>query len=198
MLDVSIERGRLEDLLRLAVDAPKPPMTGALRLTTSFVLPPGEIDVVQKLRLDGRFSLADMKFTSDTVQEKIDTLSRRGRGRPDDRNPAMSSKFGGRFSLAEGRLELPEVTFDVPGALVQLAGHYALEPETVDFKGMLFLDAKVSETQSGVKRVLLKIVDPLFKRDGGGSAIPIKITGSRANPSFGMDRSRLFHHPRTP
>ena len=198
VLDVSIDRGRLEDLLRLAVDAPKPPMTGALRLTTSFDLPPGDVDVVRKLRLDGRFTLADMRFTSDTVQEKISELSRRGQGKPDDTGQAMSSKFGGRFALKSGTLELPDVKFDVPGALVQLAGNYALEPETVDFKGMLFLDAKVSETQTGLKRVLLKIVDPIFGRDGGGSAIPIKVTGTRANPAFGLDRHRIFSHPRQP
>ena len=181
VLDVSIDRGRLEDLLRLAVDAPAPPMTGALRLETSFMIPPGDIDVVKKLRLDGRFSLADMRFTSDTVQERIDELSRRGRGRPADRSQATPSKFDGRFALASGTLELPDVKFDVPGALVKLAGNYALEREAIDFKGMLFMDAKMSETQTGIKRVLLKMVDPLFGRDGGGSAIPIKVTGTRAS-----------------
>jgi AsmA-like protein len=198
VLELSIDRGRLEDLLRLAVDAPKPPMAGALRLTTSFVLPPGDIDVVRKLRLDGRFSLADARFTSDTVQEKVNELSRRGQGKPNDKSQAMSTTFGGRFALADGTLQLPDVKFDVPGALVQLKGNYALEPETVDFQGMLFLDAKVSETQTGIKRMLLKIVDPIFGRDGGGSAIPIKVTGTRANPSFGLDRGRVFSHPRQP
>jgi hypothetical protein len=60
------------------------------------------------------------------------------------------------------------------------------------------MDAKVSETTTGIKRVLLKVVDPLFRRDGGGSAIPIKVTGSRANPQFGMDKGRLFSNQRHP
>src|SRR5204863_5901393 len=140
--DVSIERGRLEDLLRLAVDAPKAPMTGALRLRTSFVLPPGHVDVVKKLKLDGHFALAGTRFTSDTVQDKISELSRRGQGKPDNKDAAgrVQSKFEGRFSLADGTLKLPEVQFDVPGALVQLAGSYALEPETLDFKGTFVMD----------------------------------------------------------
>lgn len=202
-LDVSIERGRLEDLLRLAVDAPTAPMTGALRLKTSFVLPPGHVDVVKKLKLDGRFALAGTRFTSDTVQDKISELSRRGQGKSGDnvaRDGAsrVQSKFEGKFTLAGGTLTLPEVQFDVPGALVQLAGSYALEPETLDFKGTLFMDAKVSETTTGIKRVLLKVVDPLFRRDGGGSAIPIKVSGARGNPQFGLDKGRLFSNTRHP
>jgi AsmA-like C-terminal region len=199
-LDVSIDRGRLEDVLRLAVDAPAPTMTGALRLKTSFVLPPGHEDVVKKLKLNGRFMLAGARFTSDTVQEKINELSRRGQGRPGDAEPSahVSSKFDGRFALGDGTLQIPTVTFDVPGALVQLEGHYALEREAMDFQGTLFLDAKISETTTGIKRVLLKVVDPFFRRDGGGSAIPIRISGTRANPSFGIDRGRIFSHKRQP
>jgi hypothetical protein len=68
-----------------------------------------------------------------------------------------------------------------------------LRPETLAFKGTLLMDAKISETQKGFKRVLLKMIDPLFKKDGGGSAIPIKIEGKRSDPSFGVDKGRIFH-----
>jgi hypothetical protein len=63
----------------------------------------------------------------------------------------------------------------------------------MDFKGQLLLDAKISETVTGFKSVLLKAVDPLFKqKDGSGSAIPIKIAGSRNAPDFGLDVKRVF------
>jgi hypothetical protein len=55
------------------------------------------------------------------------------------------------------------------------------------------MDAKISETQTGMRRVLLRVVDPLFKKEGGGSAIPIKIQGKRSDPQFGLDRGRVFH-----
>jgi hypothetical protein len=55
----------------------------------------------------------------------------------------------------------------------------------------------VSDTTTGIKHVLLKLVDPLFKRDGGGSAIPIKITGTRNDPSFGLDKGRVFSRKRS-
>jgi hypothetical protein len=196
-LDVKIDNGRLEDIMRMVVKTPKAPMTGGLRLNTKFVLPPEDVDVVKKLRLDGRFSLTGARFTSADVQKKIVELSQRGSGKVGDKAEAVdpakvTSKFDGHFKLGDGRLAIPDVTFDVPGATVQLAGDYALLPETIDFKGMLLMDVKVSDTTTGIKHVLLKLVDPLFKRDGGGSAIPIKISGTRNEPDFGLDRARVF------
>ena len=54
------------------------------------------------------------------------------------------------------------------------------------------MDATVSQTTTGFKRLLPRGVDPLFKRAGGGSAIPIKITGTRNSSSFGLDKGRVF------
>jgi hypothetical protein len=54
------------------------------------------------------------------------------------------------------------------------------------------MDAKISETQTGVKRLLLKVVDPLFRKKGGGSEVPIRVSGPRSNPSFGLDKGRIF------
>jgi hypothetical protein len=82
--------------------------------------------------------------------------------------------------------------FAVPGAQVHLDGSYALRREVLAFKGNLLLDAKVSQTVSGWKSLLLKIADPLFSREGGGSSIPIKIEGTRDDPKFGLDMSRVF------
>jgi len=191
-LDVQMDHARIEDVMRMAVPTPQPPMAGALKLTTKFFLPPGETDVSERLQLDGRFAIEKARFTSYDVQGKIMELSRRGRGQVDAPKSDVTSNFGGRFKLGHGVLALPEMTFDVAGAKVQLAGGYGLKPETIDFKGMLLLDAKISETTTGFKSLLLKAVDPLFTRDGGGSAIPIKIEGSRKDPKFGLDAKRVF------
>src|SRR5262245_29089127 len=192
-LDIDMQRARIEDMMYMAVKTDKPPMIGALKLVTKFVLPPGETDVTERLRLDGRFTMTNARFTNPAVQAKIVELSHRGRGKVEAPKENVSSDFAGRFRLADGRLALPDVTFAVPGAKVQLAGQYRLKPETIDFKGMLLLDAKVSETMTGVKSLLLKVVDPLFRRPGGGSAIPIKIEGSRNEPKFGLDVRRVFN-----
>jgi len=193
-LDVNMDRARVEDVMKMAVKAPKPPMTGGLRLTTKFLLPPGKTDVSERLRLEGRFGIARVKFTDYDVQGKINELSRRARaGRTIGTSDGVVSDFQGRFKLGDGRLSLPDLSFAVPGAKVMLAGSYALKPETLDFKGQLLMDAKVSQTVGGIKGLLLKVVDPLFKqKDGSGSAIPIKIVGTRKAPDFGLDMRRVF------
>jgi hypothetical protein len=193
-LDVNMDRARIEDIMKMAVKTQKPPMTGGLKLLTKFYLPPGDVDVSEKLQLDGRFALTSARFTNMDVQGKIEELSKRGRGQkadaPKDR---VASNFEGRFKLGGGMLRLPSFQFDVPGATVKLAGNYGLKSELIDFKGELLLDAKISETVSGFKSVLLKVVDPLFKqKDGSGSSLPIKIEGSRQEPKFGLDVRRVF------
>jgi hypothetical protein len=197
-LDVNMDTARIEDVMKMAVKSPTPPMVGALKLNTKFLLPPGEADVADRLRLDGQFWIGKAKFTSYDVQGKIEELSKRGSGKTAaPEKERVASDFQGRFKLADGRLALADLTFAVPGAKVQLAGTYALKAETLDFNGQLLLDAKISQTVTGFKSVLLKVVDPLFKqKDGSGSVIPIKIGGSRNAPDFGLDVKRVFKKDR--
>ena len=193
-LDVAMDRARIEDIMRMAVKTASPPMVGALKLNTKFLLPPGENDVVDRLRLDGRFAILKARFTNYDVQGKIEELSKRGRGKTSDpAKESVTSDFQGTFKLGGGQLALPSVSFDVPGARVELAGRYGLKAETMDFKGQLLLDAKISQTVTGWKSLVLKVADPFFKqKDGSGSAIPIKIGGSRNAPDFGLDVHRVF------
>ncbi len=192
-LDVSIEDGRLEDVMRMAVNTPEPPMTGTLQLTTVLTIPPGDQDVVDKLQLDGRFAIEEGRFTNREVQTKINDLSRRARGRPESAAPVarVTSDFAARFELANGRLALSGLTFDIPGAVVSLNGAYALRRETLAFSGDLFMDAKISQTMTGFKSFLLKAADPLF-RHNGKTRVPLKIGGTRNDPQFGLDVKRVF------
>jgi hypothetical protein len=158
-------------------------------------LPPGKTDVADRLHLDGRFSIGAARFTNVDVQSKIRQLSARSQGKTvEELNNRVLSNFRGRFRLGNGHLALPELTFTVPGAEIVLAGGYALRPESLDFTGTMLMDATVSQTQHGWKRVLLKMADPLFRRKDGkdGSAIPFKISGKRTNPAFNLDYGRVF------
>jgi hypothetical protein len=195
-LDVVIDDGRLEDVLLMAVKTPTPPMSGALKLTTRFELPPGDRDVVEKLQLDGVFTIANASFASPLVQSKINELSRRTKAQGASQAAKVVSQFAGKFTLRAGELALPHVTFDVPGSAIRLGGRYRLVSEQIDFAGTIFTDAAISEMTTGYKSLLLKPVDLVFKRDGGGSAIPIRITGTRKEPAFGLDKGRVFN--RTP
>jgi len=76
---------------------------------------------------------------------------------------------------------------------VDLAGDYGLRSEQLNFAGTLSMQATISEAAGGgVKGVLLKAVDPLFKKPGHGAVVPIKIHGTRAKPEFGLDARRIW------
>jgi hypothetical protein len=192
-LDITIDHARIEDVLRLAVKAAKPPLTGAVRMNCTFRLPVGKADVVRRLRLDGEFALDRARFTSLNVQKRIETLSKKGRGDDGpDGGESVVSHLRGRFRLRNAALTFSNLTFAVPGAVVQLAGTYHLEHEVLDFKGDLLLDASLRETTSGFKAFIGTIVQPLFRRKGGGSKIPIRIGGTPARPEFGLDVKRAL------
>jgi hypothetical protein len=192
-LTVTMKDARFEDLLRLSVKAAEPPMRGRLDIDTGFDLPPGDIDVSQRLRLKGTFAIRGGHFASDTTQNKIDELSRRGRGEPgnDDVSDVIST-FGGAFSLQNGVMNLPGLRFGVKGALVELGGRYTLRNGGLDFDGSLKLDAPVSRTVTGFKSILLKPIDPLFRRNGAGTFLPIRISGTVDMPAFGVDTKRVL------
>lgn len=186
-LHVSTSEARLEDLLALAVKAIKAPMSGRVKLNTDFDLPPGDTDISQRLKLNGTFAIEQGQFTRAEVRNKILELSRRSLGKPkDDDAGSAITQLSGRFTLNAGIIDFSELVFSVSGAHVQLHGTYALRDESFDLHGKLRMQAKLSQTTTGVKSVFLKAVDPFF-RHHGETELPIKIIGSREHPSFKLD-----------
>jgi hypothetical protein len=195
-LDLQIREARIEDVLRLAVKAAKSPMTGRMELTTTFLLPAGEQDVIDRLNLNGQFRLAQARFSNIDVQRRIEALSLRARGKEDAQpsgdGSSVVSNLRGRFVMRGARLEFRELTFTIPGAEVQLAGQYDLHRESLDFKGELLVDATLADMTSGFKSFLARLAQPFFRRPGGGSRFPIRISGPRTKPEFGLDMGRVF------
>lgn len=184
-LDITIDQGRIEDLLHLALRDGPPIMTGAMHFKSSFLLPPGEPDVPDRLNLDGEFSVASAQFTDEKLQQKIDELSRRGQGRPEDEELDRAvSNLRGRFTMSKGVINFSSLRFDVQGAAVMLSGRYALKSEAMDFAGTLNLDASPSRMVTGKKSALLRLFDPLLRRGSSGTVIPFKLTGTRKKPEF--------------
>ena len=195
-LDIRIRDARIEDVLRLAVKAVKTPMTGRMELTTTFLLPAGEQDVIDRLNLDGRFRLAQARFSNIDVQRRIEALSLRARGKedaePSETGPSVVSNLRGRFVMHGAKIDFKELNFKIPGAEVQLAGLYDLRSEALDFKGELLVDASLADMTSGFMSFLARLAQPFFRRPGGGSRFPIKISGPRSKPEFGLDMGRVF------
>jgi len=183
-----IAAGRIEDLLKLSVKGSDTLMTGEVALQTELVIPPGPVDMVEKIRLKGGFDLSSAQFTNHTVRSKLGEMSARASGNPGDVPSRVVTNLEGRFSLAGGVLSLAALKFQVPGATVQLDGTYGLRSEALEFDGTLRMQASISEAAGGGARsVFLKIVDPFFKKKDAGAVLPIRVRGTREHPKVGLD-----------
>ena len=187
-LNVSMPEGNMADVMRLAMPG-QPMMEGRLMLKANIAIPPLSGKVIDKLVLDGRFDIRDGKFLKSNVQDKLDVFSRRGQGQP--KNEAIddvASGMRGDFKLDDQLLTFSSLQFVIPGAAVDLAGSYNLDADNLDFHGSVRLLAKVSQTMSGWKRILLKPVDPFFAKNGAGTFVRIQVTGTSKDPQFGRDK----------
>jgi hypothetical protein len=193
-LDVDVPAGRIQDFLELAVKTQPVVMTGVLTMKTKLHIRPGKESVTQKLGLNGRFRLQRMHFTNPDVQDKIDMLSLRAQGDPKDAKPGAEdvvSHMTGKFKMGDGKLDLQDLDYQMPGATVALAGVYTLDGKKFDFTGKVRTNAKLSQmVSSRWKSWGLKVVDPFFHKHGAGAEIPVKVTGTNSAPKFGLD----LHH----
>jgi hypothetical protein len=197
-LDVVLDRATIEDLLRVGVKTDPPVMTGAVAMKTRLSLPAGPADVANRLKLAGSFHIPAAHFTSEKIQDRIDSLSMRSLGKgaaaKDQSAALVSSDLQGKFKLDDGALSFSFLHFQIPGTHADMTGQYSLDGDTFDFHGVLRLDAKLSQMTTGWKSILLKPVDPFFQKHGAGAEIPFKIGGTRDEPHFGLD----LHSKETP
>jgi uncharacterized protein involved in outer membrane biogenesis len=187
-LKISMPQGRLQDVLPLGVKSKEPPMTGALRMQARLQVMPGAGDLLDRLRLDGDFTATNARFSSLDLRERLRNLSRKAEGHPNDESAGSSiSSMQGQVQLEHGIARFTDLVIDLEGASARLNGTYQLASERLDLQGEVTMDAKVSQTATGAKALLLKVADPFFRSKHGGSRVPIKITGTRSDPQFGVD-----------
>ncbi|HXC94761.1 MAG TPA: hypothetical protein VNU92_03625 [Edaphobacter sp.] len=190
-LDVNVPNARIQDFLELGVKTSPVVMSGRLSMKTKMHIPPGKQSVTRKLGLKGGFTLRQIHFTNPEVQDKVDMLSLRAQGDAKEAKPGaedVHSQMVGLFVLGEGKLSFSRLDYTLPGATVALTGKYSLNGDEFEFDGKMRTDAKVSQmVASKWKSILLKPVDPFFKKDGAGAEIPVKISGTKSAPKFGLD-----------
>jgi hypothetical protein len=178
----------LAELLKLLIDGRRPPVSGRLALDATLTIPPGATDLIDRLSAAGTFRISQARFANADVQAKVDDLSRRGQGRPGDTTIArVGSSMRGRVSIQASHLALRTVHFEVPGVAIDAAGGYGLANEQMNFRGVARLDARMSRTQTGAKRVLMLPLDPLLSRDGAGTRVVLDISGTRNAPAVDVD-----------
>ena len=188
VLNVKSKAVDLGEFLRLVSNDGTPPAEGTIVLDTAFDLPQGKAKVLDRLTLEGSIAADRLKFADPVVQEKIDTLSRRAQGRPDDQAiDEVASRVASKFSLNQGMLTYHGLTFDVEGASVRLNGSHALRSRALNLNGEVLLNASASQTIGGVKGWLLKPFNPLFRKNGAGTRLVISVGGTQEKPQVKLD-----------
>ncbi len=188
---VSMTHGRLEDLLPLGVNSKVSPLTGPLSVQTKVEIPPGDQDLLSRLRLTASFSASGARFASWNLRDRLRSLSRKAEGQPNNDAAGSSiSSMRGEVRLDHGVARFSSLAIELEGASAKLEGSYQLAGEQLDLHGDVWMEAKVSQTATGPKALLLKFADPFFKSKRGGSRVPIKITGTRSDPKFAVDIAR--------
>ena len=190
-VDAMVPNGRIQDFLELGVKQRPVLMTGRLNMKAKLHIRPGDERVAEKLRLSGRFRLNAIHFTNPEWQDKVDMLSLRARGEAKQAKPGaddVSSLMSGEFVMSSGKMSFQKLDYSLPGADVNLTGDYSLDGDQLAFKGKIRTKAALSNmVATWWKSWLLKPVDPFFRKNGAGAEIPIKISGSRGAPKFGLE-----------
>jgi hypothetical protein len=194
-LAVASDRGRVEDLLRLAVKTSPPLMRGAVALRARLSIPPGHVSVSRKMRLRGSFTIRGVTLSNVKWQDTVNKLSARASGNPEQAKSGdvvpVQSDIDGNFALADAMVDVPKLNYQMPGADVALKGKYGLDGKVFDFDGTVRTEATASQMLTGWKSIVAMPFDRLLKKDGAGLQVPITVSGTESAPKLGLDLDKL-------
>ena len=90
--------------------------------------------------------------------------------------------------MVGGLAHFSDLSFTIPGAHARMQGAYdILISHKIDLHGKLHVDTRISKTSTGFKSLLLKMMDPIFKKKNKGEIVPVHIAGTYEKPEFGLD-----------
>ena len=182
--------GRIEDLLKLFMKAPQAPMSGAASLDAHAIVPPGKERFLDKLRLTGAFDIDSGNFTHPDTQLDVDKLSAGARGKNKDTPEDVVSNLKGKVELEHGVARFSNLTFSIPGADAQMHGTYNVINHRIDLHGNMRVATRISKTSTGMKSLILKVMDPLFRKKKKGEIVPVHVEGTYEKPEFGLDMTQ--------
>lgn len=187
-LDITVERGRAEDLMQPFIHK-EVPITGPVALKShAYLGPPGD-GFIAKLRMTGSFDVPAEKLTDKKTEKNLSAFSQRAQGKekpntgvetngksPTGETDALSS-IKGPARIENGVVQTSGLIFKVAGASAELNGTFRFRDEAVHLTGTLKMNTDISHTSTGFKSFLLKPLAPFFKKKNAGAVIPIAVTG---------------------
>ena len=186
-LDIQVNRGRAEDVMRPFIHGDVP-VSGPVSLKShAYLGPPGD-GFVERLKLSGSFDVPAEKVTDKETEKSLSAFSQRAQGKqnntglqsdPNSPPPGVDvlSSLRGPAKIENGVASTSNLRFSVPGAEATLAGTYRFHDNAVHLTGKLRMDTDISHTATGFKSFLLKPLAPFFKKKNAGAVIPIAVTG---------------------
>jgi AsmA-like C-terminal region len=182
------QQGSIKDWLELLSHKHHPSMTGKLTFRAIVHVPPGDQDFLKRVDLRGDFELGEADFTKPATQEKVNNLSQVAKGlKPDDQAESVFENMKGHVEMENATANVSDLYFGVPGALAHMHGTYGIEDDKIDLHGNLRVDQKLSKGTTGFKSVFLKAVELFTKKKQAGEIVPVKISGTMRQPSYGLD-----------
>ncbi len=191
-LDMSVNIGRIEDLLLFFTPQKQAPMTGGVKLHAKVELPPGP-GFLKKLQLSGDFGISGGQFTNPQVQMPLSRVSESSQGtskaeEQEDQQTVLSN-LKGHVEARDGMATLTGVSFEMPGGFAQMRGTFNLLNKSVDIQGVLQTHGKLSDATSGFKALIVNVLTPLMKKNRV-TIVPFTIKGTSSHPEFGLDLDR--------
>ena len=189
LFDLSSRQGRIEDILGLFVSEPRAPMSGPITLKAKVEIPPGKERFLEKVKLQCSFGIEDGTFSKPETQKNVNELSAGALGEKMEDAETVLTDLKGQVVLEGGIAKFSDLSFGIPGAKARMHGTFNLLNHKIDLHGRMQVDTKISKTTTGVKALLLKLMDPFFKKHKKGEVVPIHITRTYEHPQFGLDIS---------
>jgi hypothetical protein len=197
-LDISILRGRAEDLMRPFIHN-EVPIVGPVSLKCHAYLGPPGNGFMERLRIVGSFDIPAERVTDQQTENNLSAFSQRAQGnqkpnteiaangKPSETEKDVLSSLQGRAKIENGMVSTSGLKFKVPGASATLQGNFRFHEEAVHLTGYLKMDTNISHTSTGFKSFLLKPLAPFFKKKNAGAVIPIAVTGSSGHYNVSQD-----------
>jgi hypothetical protein len=182
-LDISVDGGHVQDLLRPFVEG-EIPANGVVNLHAHASLLPIQGDFFKRLRMNGAFDIPQERLTDAGTEQKLSDFSRRVR-EPQPGEPAASSEgavdsqMDAVVRVIDGVAQFTRLSFRMPGASLELHGTFGLRAqEPVDLRGDLRMQKDISHATTGWKSMLLKPLAPIFHRQHAGAVVPVMVAGT--------------------
>ncbi len=171
-------QGRAQDALRPFVHSDVPIAGPASVRGHALVGPAREgRGFLERLQVDGVFNVPSELATNPSTEKHLTEFSDRAQIHDDTPNADALLSLQGSAQIRNGIASSRHLTFQVAGARATLGGTFNFHNQVVDLTGDLAMQAGLSHAVTGFKSVLLKPLDPFFKKGKAGAILPVRVSG---------------------